>query len=582
MSALRNCLAILAGLCVSVSAIDLVVETTHGPVRGIRSEVSALNVTYFRAIPYAEPPVGDLRFSKPVDKEPWDPDHEFDATKFGVSCPQPMEYGGWMKEVLPSEEVDEDCLQLNIYVPNEEPEEPYAVMVWIHGGGFVIGQGMLYESSALSSLYGVIVVTINYRLGALGFISTKDEHLPGNYGLHDQILALRWVKNNAAFFGGDPNRITIFGESAGGFSCSILSHTSLIQGEELFHRAISQSGTLFPGIVPPVDMTIGFSETVGENLGCEDVEDHAKLVECLRDATYEEIVEAQAGTILVPVTDDEIITEPVEDFVQNGVFKDYDIMVGSNSFEGTLMLPILPDPLDPTDDGLAEPVFRALIAGQVHLFFEQNEDKLTDAALFQYTEWNDPDNGHVRTEKYNEFFSDLTFLAPTVANARLHAPPPPDPPQPPTDLPPLPIPIPLPFPVTGMQLNIPSNGQSRNRSPKDRLAVENQKKTYHYFFDFRPSFYTGPSYVSGASHAMEIPFVFSHTLEMHAAPFVNTTIPAEELFLSKQMSSYWTNFAKSGNPNEPDGKEYINDVEWKAFDNEDQYLHSFLPEYDGG
>nr|XP_002730994.1 PREDICTED: carboxylesterase 3B-like [Saccoglossus kowalevskii] len=219
-------------------ARDPTVETTSGLVRGRATEFSHKDtdvrrtVHVFKGIPYAEPPVGDLRFAPPKPKTPWQ--GEYDAADYGASCPQIT------MEIVPPEKLqDEDCLFLNVFVPQPRTVKA-AVMIWIHGGGFMIGSGShMYDATALVALNDVIVVTLNYRVGAFGFLSTGDDVLPGNNGLLDQIEALRWVQNNIAAFGGDPDCVTIFGESAGAMSAHLLVLSPLANG--LFHRAIMQA-----------------------------------------------------------------------------------------------------------------------------------------------------------------------------------------------------------------------------------------------------------------------------------------------------------------------------------------------------
>ncbi|MBP6210468.1 MAG: carboxylesterase family protein [Anaerolineales bacterium] len=215
------------------------VQTTSGPVRGFTQ--NGLDV--FLGIPYAEPPVGSLRFKSPVAHEPWQ--KTFNAYEFGAFCPQAYD-----PVVIddPNEELNnEDCLYLNIWKPSDS-QEKRAVMVYIHGGGFVGGSSKedLYNGSVIAKEGDVIVVTINYRVGILGFFDFSAIGGPeyagsADAGIEDQILALRWVKDNIAAFGGDPQNITVFGESAGG--ASLLSLLGTEHPQDLFKRAIVMSGS---------------------------------------------------------------------------------------------------------------------------------------------------------------------------------------------------------------------------------------------------------------------------------------------------------------------------------------------------
>ena len=222
----------------------------QGTVRGFDAGNGAQG---WLGIPYAAPPVDDLRWRAPRPAEPWTGTRE--ALLAGAPCPQ---LGGPLSDTPRStyNDVvgDEDCLTLNVWTPRHTPgeldtlDEPYPVMVWLHGGGNVIGYGADYNGSLLAASQDVIVVTINYRLGVLGWFNHpaitarggSPEDASGNYGTLDTIEALRWVQNNISAFGGDPNRVTIFGESAGGVNVFALLASPLAEG--LFHGAIVQSG----------------------------------------------------------------------------------------------------------------------------------------------------------------------------------------------------------------------------------------------------------------------------------------------------------------------------------------------------
>jgi len=219
--------------------MDALVETRRGAVRGVDKD----GLVLFRGLPYARPPVGPLRFRPPEPPEPWSGIR--DATRFGSSAPQNGALVGPLMSVGIGR-TGEDCLHLNIWTPGADGRRR-PVMVWIHGGAFILGSGsqMLYDGAALARRGDVVVVTINYRLGALGFLRLRDRfgsRLPatGNEGLLDQVAALQWVRDEIASFGGDPGNVTIFGESAGAMSCATLLATPRAGG--LFHRAILQSG----------------------------------------------------------------------------------------------------------------------------------------------------------------------------------------------------------------------------------------------------------------------------------------------------------------------------------------------------
>jgi para-nitrobenzyl esterase len=275
-----------------------VVATEKGCVRG--ESLGAVKI--FRGIPYAAPPVGNLRWKAPQEHPSWDGVR--DATQFGKSCPQLP--GTIFRYQL---ETDEDCLSLNIWTPKIDPNAKLPVMVWIHGGGLVQGSSsqkvndrVTYDGRVFAERFGVVVVTINYRLAQLGFLahpalSAEDiEHnVSGNYGLLDQIFALRWVQKNIQNFGGDPQNVTIFGESGGGKSVCALLASPLAAG--LFQRAIIQSGGC-PSNLRKLRGSSGreSAEAQGERfaraIGCADAPD---VLACLRSKSVQEILQTLPG-----------------------------------------------------------------------------------------------------------------------------------------------------------------------------------------------------------------------------------------------------------------------------------------------
>lgn len=227
----------------------LVISTTGGLVRGVPRTTGGVE---FLGIPYAEPPVGPLRWRAPVPKNPWTGIRE--AGAFGNSCSQALLGGAWNR--YDAEHGAEDCLYLNVIVPEWPVKKPLPVMFWIHGGANLGGSGSgdLYTAGTLVE-HGVLLVTINYRLGILGFfahpaLTRESPHsASGNWGLMDQVLALRWVHDNIARFGGDPGNVTVFGQSAGAMDTGMLMTSPLARG--LFQKAIAESGVpLYPPPTP--------------------------------------------------------------------------------------------------------------------------------------------------------------------------------------------------------------------------------------------------------------------------------------------------------------------------------------------
>uniref|UniRef100_A0AAR2JHH3 Carboxylic ester hydrolase n=1 Tax=Pygocentrus nattereri TaxID=42514 RepID=A0AAR2JHH3_PYGNA len=222
-----------------------VVVLKHGSLRGqyVTVKGSEKAVEQYLGIPFAQPPVGPLRLSAPKPAEPWE--GERDATQHPPLCLQDLDVMESVSKIMALSfippTVSEDCLYLNVYTPSQRSAaEKLPVMFWIHGGGLYMGGAIQYDGSVLAAYENIVVVVIQYRLGILGYFSTGDEHARGNWGFLDQVLALQWVQQNIESFGGDPNSVTIAGESAGGISTSMLTLSPLAKG--LFHRTIFQSG----------------------------------------------------------------------------------------------------------------------------------------------------------------------------------------------------------------------------------------------------------------------------------------------------------------------------------------------------
>lgn len=286
----RHALAALAALlCAtapSAHAADsvppLLVRTQDGLVRG----VDGPGVRFYKGIPFAAPPVGSLRFELPAPVTPWS--GVLDASQYRSACPQAERFG------LTESSDDEDCLHLNVAVPTAPAPAPRAVLVWFYGGAFVGGSTRLYPLDRLARDGDIVVVSVNYRLGPLGFMPHPafGAKFNGSYALEDQRAALRWVQRNIAAFGGDPGRVTIGGVSAGAASvCMHLFTPERTTG--LFHRAIIQSAGCTWTMRPVAEAAERTGRAVARQVGCED---DATALACLRGKTARELVDA--GTVV--------------------------------------------------------------------------------------------------------------------------------------------------------------------------------------------------------------------------------------------------------------------------------------------
>ncbi|XP_058531042.1 cocaine esterase-like isoform X4 [Ochotona princeps] len=325
------------------------IRTTHsGQVQGSLVHVEGTNVGVhiFLGIPFAKPPLGPLRFAPPEAAEAWSGVR--DGTSHPAMCPQDLAVLALdivNVSSLMSIPMSEDCLYLSIYAPAHASEgSNLPVMVWIHGGGLVAGMASIYDGSALAAFEDVVVVTIQYRLGILGFFSTGDQHASGNWGYLDQVAALRWVQQNIAHFGGNPDRVTIFGESAGGISVS--SHVLSPMSQGLFHGAIMQSGVaVMPGFITNSSEMV--SVVVANLSGCGQV-DSETLVGCLRAKSEEEMLEiSKAFKMISAVVDGIFLPRHPYELLASADFQPVPSIIGVNNDESGWILPKLMGVEDP-------------------------------------------------------------------------------------------------------------------------------------------------------------------------------------------------------------------------------------------
>ncbi len=335
-------------------------QTTRGVVRG----TSGAGCTAFLGMPYAIPPTGELRWAPPVAVDPWE--GERDATRPGPAAWQPT--GGPLDGLVPgmgSADQADDCLSLNVWTPAaDDARRP--VLVWVHGGAFQLGAGSLgvYDGTRLATATDTVVVTFNYRLGAFGFLVLDDPSTTPNVGLLDQVAALEWVRDNVAAFGGDPDRVTVFGESAGGGS--VLSLLSMPAASGLFHRAIVQSGAT--DLLLDRDRALEVSACVARCAGVEPGD-----VAALRDLPPDELLAAQAqaagelfatvGTMpFHPCVDGEVVPTTWQQAAEAGV-NAVPLIIGTTRDEMALFASFDPAAANLDDEGLRRRLDGAAAAG---------------------------------------------------------------------------------------------------------------------------------------------------------------------------------------------------------------------------
>ena len=487
---------------------DALITTPQGPVQGVSTDDN--NIYNFKGIPFAAPPVGELRWAAPKPAARWN--DVLLADTFGNRCMQPSDVeGGFFTRLIEGHGLgkiknfmiakavaaqkpslmSEDCLYLNIRsgnLPqdNQANTPPQPVMVWIHGGGHQFGSSDLnyYQSNALAKK-GVVLVTINYRLGAMGYMAhpalseTDPNGVSGNYGTLDQIAALKWVKKNISAYGGDPENVTIFGESAGSWSVTELMASPLASG--LFHKAIGQSGASSyhmgqmdgVGVGWPSGYQTGLKLANALKLETPTAEDlRAIPAEDIQSIVTEEMSEG-----FHHIRDGYVFPENVGLAFAKGKYNKVPMLFGYNSDEGTLFFPDDPQPTVWLPD--VKPAEKAALTDKLSEAFPVNAEKLVDF----YNLDTDFQTGGTQWMGDEIFGVNIRYVA-------------------------------------------------------RQNEAQGQDSYLYYFSRVPPS----KKQTLGAFHAAEIPFVFGSY-----EPILGQS--DDDKTLADLMQNYWVNFAKNGNPN---------------------------------
>ncbi|KAF8334758.1 Alpha/Beta hydrolase protein [Cantharellus anzutake] len=355
---MRNALLVISSLCYSVFSLPLV-QLAQGLVAGLSAP--QFDQDYFLGIPYAQPPLGQLRFAKPQPLKP-NPSHKVDATKYGKACFQPLDFAPG----LTVSDLSEDCLSINIFRPSNLPHgAKLPVMVWIYGGSFLYGASQLYNGSAIVGQSvvlneSIIYVSFNYRLNAFGFLGAPElahDSAIGtlNAGLYDMISALKWVQENIGAFGGNKDRVTVFGESAGAIgigSLLVAGGGQFVKQHNLFHGAIMESGApasltiVFPSLaIPTVSDLLPSTDIFAAVAGCPPGS-NSSIISCLRSKPSESLYQASLVTLnasdALPfnrVVDGFFFRKRAAEEVRRGNVATVPIITGCNLDEGTFFVP---------------------------------------------------------------------------------------------------------------------------------------------------------------------------------------------------------------------------------------------------
>ncbi|XP_021026304.1 carboxylesterase 4A [Mus caroli] len=497
--------------------------TKYGILQGKQVHVGDTPIQVFLGIPFSKPPVGTRRFAPPEPPLPWNGIR--DATTYPPSCLQES-WGQILSMYLNTRKqykwlhFSEDCLYLNVYAPVLAPGAPLLpVMVWFPGGAFLVGSASTYEGSELAARGKVVLVFLQYRLGILGFFSTGNSHARGNWGLLDQIAALRWVQENIEAFGGDPDSVTLFGQSAGAMSVSGLMISPLAQG--LFHQAISQSGTaVLKAFITPDPLTS--AKKIAHLAGC-DHNSTKVMVECLRSLSAKEVMLVskrmsffQANShkdpkeivwFLSPVVDGVVFPEDPVLLLTRRQVKPVPYLLGVNNAEFEWNLPFL-----------------MKVRLNQHMMNQTNINKILWSfnVLLNITKeqipvvareyLNDAISNHdwkMFRNRLIDLIGDATFVYTTLQAARYHR--------------------------------------------------DAGSPVYLYEFKHHASSGIIIKPYDGADHGDELSYLFGR-------PFSKGSSAGEEKEFSLQMMKYWANFAHTGNPN---GEKL---PYWPRFDKDEKYL----------
>uniref|UniRef100_A0A6I8QGL0 Carboxylic ester hydrolase n=1 Tax=Xenopus tropicalis TaxID=8364 RepID=A0A6I8QGL0_XENTR len=469
-------------------------------------------VHVFMGVPFAKPPIGPLRFEAPQPPEPWSSVRE--ATAAPPMCLQDKrgmeDLAEFFKAKFDFPPVSEDCLYLNVFTPADRGENPeLPVMVFIHGGALTMGGASMFEGSALCAYENVVVVSIQYRLGIMGFFSSGDKEVRGNFGFLDQVAALQWVRDNIKDFGGNPQSVTIFGESAGGVSVSAQVLSPLSKG--LFHKAIAESGVaILPGLMTSKTEEILPLLSVVANISSCSVSD---LVGCLKKKTEDEIIAITAAMrflVFPAVVDGVFLPKPAEEILAAKESNPVPFLIGINNHEFGWILPLALN-ITGYREGMEKKDIQAILGALPLLKTVSNVIPFIMEEYFGDT--NDPKE---LRNNFLDLVGDIIFVIPALRTAKYHR--------------------------------------------------DSGLPVYLYEFQHRPSLYDNSKddFVK-ADHGDELYFVLG-------GPFLNGDAifqsdgTDEEKNLSKTMMKYWANFARNGDPNGPGL------VEWPAYDEDKDYL----------
>ncbi|KAK3589975.1 hypothetical protein CHS0354_035003 [Potamilus streckersoni] len=526
---------------------DKVVETKYGRVRGVLVEFDEdyqlKEIEAFFSIPYASlrgMRGNVLRFMPP--SSPPKLKYLKDASKQNSSAAclhkrltESVLHKFW-RQAERLKKQDEDCLSVNLYVPNQDWNDTklMPVMIFIHGESYEIGTGNAYDGSVLASYGGVIVVTVNYRLGVLGFLSTGDASAAGNYALLDLLAIFSWIKDNIGAFGGDKDRVTLFGHGYGAALVNIFLFSSMARDETYFQRVILQSGSALSSWAVSVNPAL-CTNRLARNVNCSgSIDNSDELINCLRSKSVEDLVENApfapkyyscfAPNLNSQAFHSQSLRELMKD--KKSRFSKTPIMFGITKDEAYSYLNE-----HEIKSGISKERKSQILRTFVQNIYRNHRQKIFDILDHEYASWDHVQDDASRRDNVVDLLTDALYMAPVIEMAQEH---------------------------------------SRHGD------------TYLYVFSHSTSSENYPEWVKGA-HGEELPYIFGAPLVDGISPFPQQYTSSEKI-LSQTMMRFWTNFAKTGDPNLPEddtssstlrGRNRHEGATWPKYDTESQKYVTF-------
>ena len=488
MTAIRLDFALLALLFVTIGSSQIIIRTDKGFVSGKEEVIDGRTVYSYLGIPYVQPPIGNLRFMPPKPlTSSWN--GVLNGSQFKNSCPQFTPIVG-VPPNSPQSKINEDCLYINVFTTKPSAAANMSVLVWIHGGGFIVGSGANWQMQTLAATQGIVIVTMNYRLGAFGFLTSGHDNpsnhsIPPNLGILDQQMALQWVQNNIEDFGGNKDAVTLAGFSAGAFSAGL--HIVIPSSQGLFRSAIMNSaGVLDTHTYNNMGDARSAFLKFAKQAGCNSTTTHDAITQCVRNLSVQQILKATPQMLLQDfgfcsvTVDGKLVPKNPRTLWAAGQFNKGKLLIGVSAQDGYINVPAV----------ISRPAF---ITSVGYFFTRVYNSQGRTAIINRYTNYIDINSPLSNGYMLGELSTDCIFVAPVDFVAQYHS----------------------------------------VYSP-----------TYVYVFSHRTieDGYSKP--YMGATHGVDIPYIFGYPIRKPKEFLSNYT--TAEADLSRDIMALWGNFIRTG------------------------------------